>query len=230
MIKLKRTGSKNSSESARPESKAETTGSAPSAGVQTRPLKAVILELRQALDTTIQGWSRSIELRGKEPEGHTQHISELVLKMGRTYDMGEEELRDLRWGVLLHDLGKLGIPDEILNKPGPLSELEWETVRRHPVIAYELLLPIDYLKKAMEIPYCHHEWWDGSGYPNGLKGEDIPLAARLFSVVDVWDALISERPYRAAWPREKARDYIETMAGISLDPQAVKAFLLILDE
>ena len=193
-------------------------------------MRAVILELRQALDTTIQAWSRSIELRGKEPEGHTQHISELVSRMGRTYDMGEEELRDLRWGVLLHDLGKLGIPDEILNKPGPLSELEWESVRRHPVIAYELLSPIVYLKKAMEVPYCHHEWWDGSGYPNGLKGEDIPLAARLFSVVDVWDALISERPYRAAWPREKARDYIETMAGISLDPQAVKAFLLILDE
>ncbi|MEW6718352.1 MAG: HD-GYP domain-containing protein, partial [Chloroflexota bacterium] len=131
----------------------------------------------------------------------------------------------VRRGALLHDMGKLGIPDTILLKPGPLTEKEWEIMHQHPVYAYELLAPIPYLRPALDIPYCHHENWDGSGYPRKLKGEQIPLVARIFAVVDVWDALRSDRPYRKAWPEEKALAYIQEQAGKHFDPQVVEAFL-----
>jgi putative two-component system response regulator len=128
-------------------------------------------------------------------------------------------------GALLHDIGKVGVPDSIVLKPGPLTEDEWVIMRKHPQYAYDMLSPIAYLRPALDIPYCHHEKWDGTGYPRGLKGEQIPLAARIFAVVDVWDALISDRPYRKAWQKAKARQYIQEQAGLYFDPQVVRAFL-----
>ena len=182
-------------------------------------------ELLQAYDATIEGWTRAIDLRDKETEGHTQRVVELVLRLGRQAGMSEELLVHVRRGALLHDIGKLGIPDAILLKPGPLTEEEWVIMRRHPLYAYEMLSPIEYLRPALDIPYCHHEKWDGTGYPRGLKGEQIPLAARIFAVVDVWDALTSDRPYRPAWSKEEALAYLKEQQGKHFDPQAVKLFL-----
>jgi HD-GYP domain-containing protein (c-di-GMP phosphodiesterase class II) len=141
----------------------------------------------------------------------------------------QEELAHIRRGAILHDIGKMGIPDGILQKPGPLTEMEWSITRRHPEISFQLLAYIPYLRPALDIPYCHHERWDGSGYPRGLKGESIPLAARIFSVVDVWDSLISDRPYRKSWPYEKALNYIKEQAGISFDPQVVDEFIKLFE-
>ena len=140
----------------------------------------------------------------------------------------EEDLDHARRGALLHDIGKMGIPDSILLKPGKLTKKEWEIMRRHPVLAYEMLLPVDYLKPALEIPYCHHEKWDGTGYPQGLKGEAIPLAARIFAVIDVWDALCSDRPYRKGWDKEKVLEYIREQSGSHFDPQVVEMFLRLM--
>lgn len=184
-------------------------------------------ELVLAYDTTLEGWSRALDLRDKETEGHTQRVAELTLRLARTVGVSEEELIHVRRGALLHDIGKMGIPDSILLKPGPLTEEEWNVMRQHPVYAYELLLPIEYLRPALDIPYCHHEKWDGTGYPRGLKSEQIPLAARIFAVVDVWDALRSERPYRPAWSAEKAQAHIREQAGKHFDPKVVKAFLAL---
>jgi HD-GYP domain-containing protein (c-di-GMP phosphodiesterase class II) len=139
--------------------------------------------------------------------------------------LSEEELVQVRWGALLHDIGKMGVPDEILHKPGPLTDEEWAVMKKHPTFAYDMLSPIHYLRLALDIPYCHHEKWDGMGYPQGLKGTQIPLVARIFAVVDVWDALNSDRPYRAAWTKEKAREYIRSSSGTHFDPQVVDAFL-----
>jgi HD-GYP domain-containing protein (c-di-GMP phosphodiesterase class II) len=133
-------------------------------------------------------------------------------------------------GTLLHDIGKMGIPDHILHKPGTLSEEEWDIMRQHPKYAYDLIYPIPYLRPALDIPYAHHERWDGSGYPRGLKGDDIPLAARIFAVVDIWDALLNERVYREAWPEEKVIDYLKNAAGIELDPDIVEIFLEMIQE
>jgi HD-GYP domain-containing protein (c-di-GMP phosphodiesterase class II) len=149
------------------------------------------------------------------------------MKLARSMGIPDEELIHLRRGALLHDIGKMAIPDTILLKPGPLDEREWEIMRQHPTQAFQLLSPIVYLRLALDIPYCHHEHWDGSGYPRGLKEEQIPLAARLFSIVDVWDALLSARPYRDPWPPEKVMEYIRAQAGTQFDPVAVKAFLAI---
>jgi response regulator RpfG family c-di-GMP phosphodiesterase len=142
----------------------------------------------------------------------------------------EQDLVPIRRGALLHDIGKLGIPDSILLKPGPLNEEEMEIIRKHPVIAFEMLAPIAYLRPALEIPYCHHEKWDDSGYPRGLKGEQIPLAARIFAVVDVWDALLSDRPYRKSWTEGQARTYLQEQAGKHFDPRVVDAFFSLLSE
>ena len=182
-------------------------------------------ELFQAYDATIEGWSRALDLRDKETEGHTQRVTEMTLALARKYNFNDEELQNIRWGALLHDIGKMGVPDGILLKPDKLTEEEWVSMKRHPVFAFEMLSPIAYLKSALDIPYCHHEKWDGTGYPRGLKGEEIPLVARLFAVVDVWDALRSDRPYRPAWPVEKAREYIRTEAGSHFDPEVVEYFL-----
>jgi putative nucleotidyltransferase with HDIG domain len=183
------------------------------------------VDLVLAYDTTIEGWSRALDLRDKETEGHTQRVTEMTQQLARHMGISEAELVHIRRGALLHDIGKMGIPDNILLKPGQLTPEEWEIMRRHPVYAHELLWPITYLRPALDIPYCHHEKWDGSGYPQGLKGDQIPLSARLFAVIDVWDALRSDRPYRPAWPEEKILDHIREGTGSHFDPRAVAAFI-----
>ena len=182
-------------------------------------------DLRLAYETTLEGWSRALDLRDNDTQGHTARVAALTVTLGRSMGMTPEETVHLRRGALLHDIGKMGIPDSILLKPGPLDEAEWEVMRRHPVYAYELLSAIPYLRPALIVPHLHHERWDGSGYPLGLKGAEIPLAARVFAVVDVWDALTSRRPYRAKISEERAREMIREGAGIHFDPHVVEAFL-----
>lgn len=194
---------------------------------RTAELEAANDELALAYDTTLEGWSRALDLRDKETEGHTQRVAELTVRLARALGVHEAELVHIRRGALLHDIGKMGIPDGVLLKPGPLSSEEWEIMRKHPVYAYELLAPISYLSPILDIPYYHHEKWDGSGYPRGLRGEQIPLAVRIFAVVDVWDALRSDRPYRDAWPKDQALQYIKEQAGRHFDPQVVDMFLRI---
>jgi HD-GYP domain-containing protein (c-di-GMP phosphodiesterase class II) len=180
--------------------------------------------LIQAYDRTIEGWSRALDYKDKETEGHSQRVTEMTVKIAEEMGISEEELVHVRRGALLHDIGKMGIPDSILLKSGPLTEEEWEIMRLHPVYSYDLLHPIAYLRPALDIPYCHHEKWDGSGYPRGLKAEQIPLSARIFAVVDVWDALRSDRPYRPAWSGEKAKEYIASLSGIQFDPEVLDVF------
>lgn len=187
-------------------------------------------ELRQAYDSLILGWSRGLELRDAESQGHANRLVDHTLKLAQRMDYPEEKMLDLRRGVLLHDVGKMGIPDSILLKPGPLTDEEWQVMHKHPVYAYEMLSKIGELKSAVDVPYCHHERWDGSGYPRGLKGEEIPLSARLFSVVDIWDALTNDRPYRKAWNKERVVAYLLESAGKTLDPAAVREFVAILQE
>jgi putative two-component system response regulator len=182
-------------------------------------------ELAQAYDDTLKGWSLALELRDNETQGHSQRVTDLTLSLTQAMGIGDGEIVHIRRGAFLHDIGKMGIPDNILHKPGPLNEDEWKIMRQHPVYAYQLLSPIGYLRPALDIPYNHHEKWDGSGYPRGLKGEQIPLAARIFAVVDVWDALRCNRPYRAAWSDDNVRAYIREQTGIHFDPQIVNMFL-----
>jgi putative nucleotidyltransferase with HDIG domain len=181
-----------------------------------------------AYDTTLEGWSHALDLRDKETKGHTQRVTEMTMRLARAMGIEDSESVHMRRGALLHDIGKMGIPDRVLLKDGPLTDEEWEIMRRHPVLAYELLSPITFLRPALDIPYCHHERWDGSGYPRGLKGEQIPQAARIFAVADVWDALTSDRPYRRAWAKEKAVNYICDHSGTLYDPQVVYAFVQLL--
>lgn len=185
-------------------------------------------ELQESYETTLEGWSRALDLRDRETEGHTLRVTELTLRIASLMGFTQEQLIHVRRGALLHDIGKMGVPDSILLKPGKLSNEEWNIMRRHPQYAYDLLSPIPYLRPALDIPYCHHEKWDGTGYPRGLKGEQIPFAARLFAAVDIWDALTSDRPYRAAWSREMAREHIKSLAGTHLDPRVVDLFLGII--
>jgi HD-GYP domain-containing protein (c-di-GMP phosphodiesterase class II) len=187
-------------------------------------------DLALAYDSTIEGWARALDLRDEETEGHSRRVTEMTERLARAMGVGDDEIVHIRRGALLHDIGKMGLPDSILLKPGKLSEAEWASMRRHPQHAYDLLSPIDYLRPALGIPYCHHERWDGTGYPRGLKGEEIPLAARLFAVVDVWDALRSDRPYRERWPEEKAMEHIRSGSGTHFDPAAVDVFLSVLSE
>ncbi len=182
-------------------------------------------DLTLAYDATIAGWSRALDLRDKQTEGHTQRVAEMTVRLARGMGVDDAALVHMWRGGLLHDMGKIGIPDSILLKPGQLSDDEWTIMRQHPQIAYDMLSPIAYLRPALDIPYYHHEMWDGTGYPRGLKGEQIPLAARVFAVVDVFDALTSDRPYRAAWPREKSLQHVREQAGKQFDPQVVAAFL-----
>lgn len=182
-------------------------------------------ELTLAYDATIEALARSLELRDRETEEHARRVTETTVQLARLMGLEEEELVHVRRGALLHDLGKIAIPDSILLKEGPLTDEEWKTMREHPALAYNLLLPIAYLRPALDIPYCHHEKWDGNGYPRGLKGEQIPLVARIFAVVDVWDALSSNRPYFEAWSSEKILEHIEKNAGTHFDPKVVKVFL-----
>lgn len=186
------------------------------------------MELHLAYDRTIEGWSYALDLRDKETEGHTQRVTELTIQLARAMGISEEEIVHIRRGALLHDIGKMGVPDAILLKPDKLTDEEWQIMRRHPQFAYEMLYSIEYLHPALDIPYCHHEKWDGSGYPRGLRGVEIPLPARIFSVVDVWDALISDRPYRAGWSKEQALEYIRQQAGKHFDPRVVEIFLALM--
>jgi HD-GYP domain-containing protein (c-di-GMP phosphodiesterase class II) len=154
----------------------------------------------------------------------------MTVLLARAMGVNEEEMVHMRRGALLHDIGKMGIPDDILKKPGPLNDEEWKIMRMHPRFSYEMISPIEYLRPALDIPYCHHEKWDGSGYPRGLKADQIPLAGRIFAIIDVWDALISDRPYRKAWPEEKVLTYLKEQSGIHFDPEVVEVFLLVLKE
>lgn len=188
------------------------------------------MDLTLAYDSTIEGWSRALDYRDKETEGHSQRVTDVTVRIAREMGMDEGELVHVRRGALLHDIGKMGIPDSILLKPGPLTEDEWKIMRLHPVYSHELLSRIAYLRPALDIPYCHHEKWDGTGYPRGLKEDQIPISARIFAVVDVWDALCSDRPYRPAWSEEKAKTYMLSLSGIQFDPKVVQAFMRTIAE
>ncbi|HMA37064.1 MAG TPA: HD domain-containing phosphohydrolase [Chloroflexia bacterium] len=183
------------------------------------------LELALAYDTTLEGWSRALDLRDEETEGHSRRVTDVTLRLARTLGVASDDLVHMRRGALLHDIGKMGIPDSILLKPGPLTEDEWATMRNHPIYAYELLAPISFLRPALDIPYCHHERWDGGGYPRGLKGVQIPDAARIFAVVDVWDALRSRRRYRPPWPEHEVRRHLRALSGTHFEPRVVESFL-----
>lgn len=182
-------------------------------------------KLLQAYEATIEGWSHAMDLRDRETEGHSERVTELTVEMAKAMNMDEDELTQIRRGALLHDMGKLGIPDHILHKPGSLTDEEWDVMKKHPQHAYNMLFPVEYLRPALDIPHCHHEKWDGTGYPRGLRGEEIPIAARIFAVADVWDALTSDRPYRSAWTKEKALEYIREQSGKHFDPKIAEMFI-----
>jgi PAS domain S-box-containing protein len=186
--------------------------------------------LIHAYDATLDGWSHALDLRDKETEGHSYRVAELTLKLAVQFGVPESQIANIRRGAQLHDIGKMGIPDSILLKPGPLTEEEWAIMRQHPLYALDMLYPIEFLQPALDIPYCHHEKWDGTGYPQGLKGTEIPLAARIFAVVDVWDALTSNRSYRPAWSATQALKYIREQSGKHFDPQVVEEFLKLVGE
>ena len=192
-------------------------------------LQRTNVNLTLAYDATIEGWAHALELKDMETEGHSRRVVKMTMDLARSMGISGEKLAHIRRGALLHDIGKMGVPDSILQKPGKLSEGEWEIMRRHPVYAYEWLSRIQYLVPALEIPYSHHERWDGTGYPRGIKGEQIPLEARIFAIIDVWDALNSDRPYRKAWPKEKALAHIKEQSGKHFDPEVVVNFLDMLE-
>ena len=185
-------------------------------------------DLINAYDSTLEGWAKALELRDKETEGHSERVTDLTVKIAEAVGIHGEALINVRRGALLHDIGKMGIPDAILHKNGPLDERERQIIQQHPQHAYDMLKHINYLQAALEIPYCHHEKWDGTGYPRGLKGEDIPLSARLFAIVDVYDALINDRPYRKALPLSEVIAYLKSQSGSHFDPNALETFLKVL--
>ncbi|MEI8321455.1 MAG: HD domain-containing phosphohydrolase [Alphaproteobacteria bacterium] len=197
---------------------------------KTAELLMANIDLVQAYDTTIEGWSRGMDLRDKETEGHSLRVTEMTVRLAEKFGIDKTALVNVRRGALLHDMGKMGIPDSILLKPGKLTDEEWVIMRKHPQFAVDMLSSITYLQSAMDIPFSHHEKWDGSGYPQGLKEKSIPLAARIFAIVDVWDALRSERPYREAWLEEKVIEHIKAASGSHFDPEVVEIFLNMVDE
>jgi len=190
-----------------------------------KSLRTANRELTAAYDATIEGWARALDLRDHETEGHTRRVTEMTVDLAKLMDVPPNEIAHMRRGALLHDIGKMAIPDRVLLKAGELDQSEWVVMRRHPGIALDLLEPISFLKPAIDIPFCHHEKWDGTGYPRGLKGKQIPLSARIFAVIDVWDALRSDRPYRKGWSREQAVHFIRVQAGRHFDPEITEVFL-----
>jgi putative nucleotidyltransferase with HDIG domain len=184
-------------------------------------------EMRKTYDNTLEGWSRALEIRDKETEGHSKRVTELTLRLGRACGLQGEELEYLYRGALLHDIGKMAIPDAILSKKTSLDDEEWSVMRTHPKIAFDMLSAIAFLQPALVVPAYHHEWWNGGGYPKGLSGEEIPYPARIFSVVDVWDALLSTRPYRKAWTKEQALQYLKDQSGKQFDPAIVTRFIAL---
>ena len=187
-------------------------------------------ELLLAYDSTLEGWVRALDLRNKEEEGHSQRVTDIATQLALRMGVRTTDLEHFRRGALLHDIGKLGVAEDLLLKPGPLTEVEWQEIRKHPQYARQLIKPIGYLRKAMDIPYYHHEHWDGTGYPEGLQEVEIPLSARIFAVVDVWDAMTHSQPYRPALSEAEARAYIEDQQGKHFDPRVVAEFLRMLDE
>jgi putative nucleotidyltransferase with HDIG domain/PAS domain S-box-containing protein len=195
-----------------------------------RDLQRSKAELMLAYEATLEGWSAALDLRDHETEGHTKRVTTMAMELAEQMGVRETDLLNIRRGSLLHDIGKMGIPDNILLKPDKLTDDEWEHMRMHAVYAYKLLSNIDYLRDALDIPYCHHEKWNGTGYPRGLKGEEIPLSARIFAVADVYDALTSDRPYRMGWSHERAVEYIRQQSGHYFDPKVVDVFLRLAGE
>jgi putative nucleotidyltransferase with HDIG domain len=189
-----------------------------------------LANLQETYDLTLVGWAKALEYRDRETEGHSQRVTSLCTQLASQLGISKNDLENVRRGALLHDIGKMAIPDTILLKEGSLTEEDWEMVKKHPVYARDLIEGIPFLRPALDIPYSHHERWDGSGYPQGLAGEEIPLTARIFAVIDVWDALLSVRPYRKAWPEARTREYIEEQAGILFDPKVVEAFFELLND
>lgn len=187
-------------------------------------------ELIIAYDQTIEGWAKALDLKDHETEGHSRRVTDFTVTIAKTMGLSGESLANIRRGALLHDIGKMGVPDAILLKQGPLSEEEWATMRQHPEYARKMLSSIGYLERAMDIPVYHHEKWDGSGYPRGLADEDIPLPARIFAIVDVWDALSSDRPYRKAWSRGKIIEHLRSLSGTHFDPSLLEVFLSSIGE
>jgi HD-GYP domain-containing protein (c-di-GMP phosphodiesterase class II) len=173
-------------------------------------------------DEFVDGWTRAMVLRDGETVDHSLRVTARMLDLARALGLDEAEMPHIRRGAMLHDIGKMGIPDSILLKPGPLSTDEWAVMRRHPQYAYDLMYPVAFLRPALHIPYAHHEHWDGTGYPRGLEGKQIPLAARAFAAVDIWDALSHDRPYRKAWSADRVSAHVETLAGTHLDPMVVE--------
>jgi putative nucleotidyltransferase with HDIG domain len=198
-------------------------------GIKSREMQVSEMhrQLYRAYESTIEGWGRALEQRDTETNGHTVRVTEITIKLARKYGLSEEAIEHIRRGALLHDIGKMSISDKILLNTGSLSEAERKEMEKHSIYAYQMLSSIEYLKPALDIPYCHHERWDGSGYPRGLKGEEIPLAARIFAVADVWDALISQRRYHLAWSSKKVCDYIVSGSGTHFDPEVVEKFLAL---
>ncbi len=199
---------------------------------KTTPLQdtqRAMVELTLAYDATIEGFARALDLREREGEGHSLRVAELAVQLGRAMGLDAAPISHLKRGAFLHDIGKMGIPDSVLQKTSALTDEERALIRKHPQLAYDLLLPIAYLYPAIDIPYSHHEKWDGSGYPQGLKGGKIPMAARIFAVVDTWDAMMTVRPYRPAWSKHEVLEYIQEESGTSFDPKVVEAFLKIVD-
>ena len=193
--------------------------------VSIQGLQRRLIELTIASEAIIDSFVQALDLREHEAEGHTARVAELTVRLAKSFNLTEAQLNDIKHGALLHDIGKMGIPDYVLQKPSGLDDEEWTLMRKHPQIAYDLLSPVAYLNGALEIPFCHHEKWDGTGYPQGLSGEQIPLGARIFAVVDVWDALTSDRPYRKAWTKAEALEHILSQSGIHFDPVIVERFV-----
>ncbi len=195
----------------------------------TVPSETLKQSLQASYDSTVESWSRLLDIRDKETEGHNKRVTSLMVRLARHVGMTEEEVSFVKWGAQLHDIGKMAVPDHILHKHGPLTVEEWVEIRRHPAVAYEMLAPIEFLGPAIDVAYCHHEKWDGTGYPRSLKGTAIPAAARLFAVIDVYDALCSDRCYRDGWPEHKVCEYLREQAGTHFEPKAVEAFLEMLE-
>jgi hypothetical protein len=192
-------------------------------------LQRTYRDLEVSYEATLESWCRALDLRDQETEGHSQRVTSLSMALAARLDLGDEAISAVRKGALLHDVGKIGIPDNVLNKPGALDAAEWELMRRHPRIGHDMIAGVPYLSGALEITLHHHEHWDGSGYPDGLAGTSIPVAARLFSIVDVFDALTSDRPYRSAWNKEKALDYLKAQKGIQFDPEILDVFISMVE-
>lgn len=187
-------------------------------------------ELQDAYEETLKGWVRALDARDTETELHSRRVTLLTKSVARQAGIADQDVEDVRRGALLHDIGKIAVPDHILLKPGPLTDAEWVIMRTHPKAAYDILKPIKHLANSLDIPYCHHERWDGAGYPRGLKGDAIPLSARIFAVIDVWDALLSDRPYRKAWEREKVIEHIRDNSGTHFDPVLADLFLKMMSQ